>query len=149
MEKRYFVTCLGGPLLAIGCLIGYIAPKVNYSGDYFPNVFTFLTTAGLGCLAVCLLSMGISHNKVLEYVGKNTLGILVMHKFPILVFQTMGPLETLLAQHNSFAGNSIGGISVSVITIALCLFAVIIINKLFPFLLGHNSKKATNIKTDE
>lgn len=143
LQNRLFVTGLGVLLLAVSCIIGYIAPNVNYASDYFPNALTFLITASLGCLAVCLLSIGISHNKALEHIGQNTLGILVMHKFPILVFQTIGPLQTILAQHNTFMGNAVGGISVCVITITLCLIATIIINKLFPFMLGNcYSKKA-------
>lgn len=136
--KKPFALGIGSVLLIITCVIGYFSPKINYSGDHFPNILSFLTTACLGSICVCCLSIGISHSRILEYVGKNTLSILVMHKFPILVFQTIGPMKQLLIQYNSVSGNLLGAVPVSLVAIVLCLIAALIINKLFPFMLGKS-----------
>jgi len=122
--------------LAGTCLIAWFMPKVNYSGDTFPNIAGFMTTAVLGSFGICFLSMWIRNSKVLEYIGRNTLAILVMHKFPIVLFQTVGPLKSWLSTCDSIVG-FIAAVVVSLLSIVLCLVAECIIRRVAPFLLGE------------
>ena len=134
----------GCALLGVACVVGYFAPKVNYSGDTFPNVPAFCVTALCGSVGVCLLAMGIEKCRILEYVGKETLAILVMHKFPVLLFQTVGPFKSLLAKKDTLAGNLLGGFPVALVAIGLCLVASVVVKWICPQLLGveHMKKRS-------
>lgn len=128
---------LGIALLVAAFLIAGFSPRVNYSGDTFPNILAFLTTSCLGILGLCFLSMGICQCSAMEYVGKRTLAILLMHKFPVLLFQTVGPAALLL--DNTGAYGVLSAIAVSLISIGLCLVAEKIISRWMPFLFGDFS----------
>ena len=122
--------------VAVASVIAWLVPRVNYSGDTFPNIAAFMTTAVLGSFGICFLSMWIETCKPMEYIGRNTLAILVMHKFPVLLFQTVGPMKALLASYDSIAGVMAAAL-VSVLSIILCLIVEWIIRRFVPFLLGE------------
>lgn len=138
---RFLRLMMGVVCLALIAVIAWYSPKINYSGDTFPHILSFMATALLGSAGLCLLAMGIGACRPLEYVGKNTLPILLMHKFPILFFQTIGPLTGVLEDYTSPL-NIIAAIGVSLLSIALCLFAAWIIKRWMPFLLGDFSRFA-------
>ena len=140
IQVRFSLPLLVGMvLLVITGVIACFAPKMDYATDHFPNIGTFLITTLTGSFGICFLSMGIGSCKWAEYVGRTTLSILVMHKFPILVFQTIGPQKALLAQYDSPVGIVLA-IGISIITIVLCLVADWIIRRYFRFLLGDFKK---------
>ena len=128
----------------VTCIVAWFSPKVDYASDHFPNCLSFLFTAVAGSFAICYLSMGIEHSRILAHIGTRTLAILVMHKFPILLFQTVGPLKNILSQYDS-AGGIIFALVVSIIAIVMCIVAEKIIEYLFPFMLGHFHKKHQDI----
>lgn len=136
----------GAVLLAVTFVIGYVSPKVNYSGDTFPNIPAFCVTASLGSAGICFLSMGIGSSKLLEHIGRNTLAILVMHKFPVLFFQTIGPFEKPLEQYDTLQGNLLAGLPVALISVGMCLIAAAVIDRLFPFLFGRGRKAQAGSK---
>ncbi len=129
---------LGGLLLIVTVSVAWIFPKVDYATDKFPNIVSFLITALSGSFAICFISMGIGKCGVLESVGKSTLAILLMHKFPVLLFQTMGPLKAPLTQYDSAIGIA-SAVLVSIIAVLLCIIVEKIICRYFPFLLGDFS----------
>lgn len=140
--KSKSIICLCGILLiAIACILGYYFPCVNYHNNQFHNPLGFFITAFFGSVGISLASIGIDNCRYMEYLGRNTMGILVMHKFPILFFQTIGPFEKILCQYDSPIGLLCGGLPVSLLSIILCLLANIIVKKHFPFLLGLPYKK--------
>ena len=140
MEERFLVGSRAAILsvitIPVASLIAWFVPRVNYSGDTFPNITAFMAAAVFGSLGICFLSMWIGNCKSLEYIGRNTLAILVMHKFPVLLFQTVGPLKALLANYDSIAGVMAAAL-VSVLSIILCLTVECIIRRFAPFLLGE------------
>ena len=133
------LSCIPGVLLlGVACLVGWFAPAVNYSGDTFTDVIAFVITSVSGCFGICLVSMAIEKCKIVEYVGKQTLAILVMHKFPVLLFQTLGPLKEPLTRYDDLVG--IGcAVGVSVVAVAICLAAGWFIGRFLPFLFGDFS----------
>ena len=137
--KRPLAIILGTALLIATGVIAVFTPAINYSSDRFPNLATFLLTALMGSFGVCTLSIGLCKCRWIERIGKTTLVILVIHKFPVLVFQTIGPQKVFLEQYDTPAG-IITALFVSLITIALCVFADWILRMFFPFLLGDFSK---------
>ena len=139
IKNRYRSTLLGILLLITVGMIATISPGIDYASDHFPNYTTFLATAFAGSFGICFLSIGLCNSKALEHVGKSTLPILLMHKFPVLLFQTVGPLKTVLTEYDSPAG-IIAAIAVSIVSIVLCLIADWVIRRWFPFLLGDFSR---------
>lgn len=73
-------------------IIGLLACLLNKPIDYMSYSYGYFTLTILSALCLSFvtiyISMLINKNKVLEYIGKNTLGILIFHKLIILVFQT-------------------------------------------------------------
>lgn len=128
---------LGILLLIATSAIAVFSPKINYSNDDFPNFILFLITGILGSIAICLISIGIRKCKILEYIGRNTMTILVMHKFPVVFFQIVGPYSDVLNSNESIFAVNMGGMIVSVISIIMCLLVdrflkdiIIFINKM-------------------
>lgn len=138
MPKALWNILIGVGLLSVNTVISFFVPRISYAGDIFPNIATFIVTALCGSLGVCFLSMGIGNCKILEYTGKHTLAILVMHKFPILLFQTVAPFSVWLTQHDTWIG-IISNILVALIALILCLVVELFINRFLPFLLGDFS----------
>lgn len=134
----YKAAIAGFALLALTAVVALIAPAVDYAHDIFQNIASFLVTSVAGSLGICLVSMALGRCKALEYIGRSTLAILVMHKFPVLLFQTIGPQKSLLAQYDSVGGILLA-VAVALITIVMCLVAEWIIRRFFPFLLGDFS----------
>lgn len=137
--RRRCPAMLSGILLLLATsVIAAVLPRIDYASDYFPNYLTFSATALMGSLGVCFISIGLCSNRAFEYVGKSTLSILVMHKFPVLLFQTVGPQKTILEKYDSIAGIA-AAVAVSLFSIGLCLIADWLIRRYFPFLLGSFS----------
>ena len=81
-------------LLGVGLLTGgtFLYPlngPVQYVSDQYGNYLLFLVVALLiGCGFVVLASIKETGIRVLNYIGRNTLEILLLHKFPIMFFVT-------------------------------------------------------------
>ena len=96
-------------------------------------------------MTIIYLSLLINNNKILEYIGKNTLGILVFHKPLIIIFQTkLGSISKMLINSNLFVEMFIG-IIVTALSIALSVFITEIIRKKFPILIGEKAIKLSSI----
>ncbi|MBQ6625664.1 MAG: acyltransferase family protein [Ruminococcus sp.] len=124
-------------LLTVTAAIAYFTPLVDYSSDGFSSTPAFLITSFTGSFGVCFLSMSFCC-KPIEYVGRHTLTILALHKFPVVLLQTVGPQKVWLSQYNSAAG-ILTAIAVSLIAMGLCLLADLFISRFCPFLLGDFS----------
>lgn len=148
--KTYIKIPLGILLMV---LCGFFA--VN-NGDFikvrilvadYGNIFMFFAAAFLGVTGSTLLCMSIKKSKFLDYLGRHTLSILVMHKFPIVFFQALCPPVAALLE----AGYVIPGLLVTAVSIALPLLAELIIDKIFPPALAKRwpkkSDKQTKIKS--
>ncbi len=110
---------------------------VNYTRDYQGNSLLFWSAAIFGTVAVITVSRIIPPAKPLTYTGEKTLAILVMQKFPIMVFNSVIPFTSIMINK----GNIAVILTVSAITIICCLTVNIIIEKFFPFVYGKNRKK--------
>ena len=91
-------------------------------------------------LVVIYISYIIKENRVLEYVGRNTMGILIFHKIIILIFQTkLGVISSLLKDSNIFIELSLS-IVIVIISIVFSLIATEIVRKILPILIGEKRK---------
>ena len=91
----------------------------------------------LSAFTICL-SKVIDKCSVLEYIGRNTMGILIFHKLFVIIFQTkLGFMSKLLMDSNFLTEMAIA-ILVSIISILLSLIISWPIKKIAPFMLGEN-----------
>lgn len=126
-------------LLGAGLVLSWYNGPIEVMIDYYSNnIFFYFITAYSLSFAVILFSILIKQNSLLEYVGKNTLFLLLWSKFPILVFQEIIPgIRELLLSPN-FLIQNLTAIVISVITIIICLFGQFILNKLAERLIPQN-----------
>lgn len=124
-------------LLSIGALLGIVNDNAGYLGNYYGNIWIMYLSALLTSIGICLMVQLFPKMKVISYVGQHTLSILLMHKFPILVFQKAIPYtKSLLSKQSVWLG-----IIVTVISISLCCLVELIIDRICPFIIGKYPKK--------
>ncbi len=128
------------PVLAAVCLsLGYLTSQANGLVDMnslrYGQPALFYAGALLGILAVFALASLIPQNRVLDYLGRNTLTIMALHGVAgsvvkaVIVFGLGVPLAAL---DRTILANG----AVAVCTILLLVPPVFIINRYLPFILG-------------
>lgn len=140
MKKNILTKiCLVFTSVTIGifsCFFNTVIYCINY--DYGNFLLMLLSGTSLSILTL-YISMIIKENKILEYIGKNTMGILIFHKFIILIFQTkLGKISRLLINSNFFV-EIILSLMIVVVSIAFSLLVTDITKKIMPFALGEKS----------
>ena len=128
--------------LVVGVLFGFINRDIAKTSlqvrqDVYGVLVLYYLSAFFGIVGFSLLSQRIGRNKILEYCGRNSLSILVVHKFPVLFFQQLfPPTKAALIDSNSIVG--IGtGIIVTIISMILSLIVCNVIKRVCPFVLGE------------
>lgn len=91
-------------------------------------------------LLTCL-SYQIKSQKVLEYIGRNTLGIMLFHKLIVLVFQTRAGAITENLKYGSMAIEILLAFVIATISIGSSLLITVILNKIAPITLGKAHRK--------
>ena len=123
-------------------IIGTISCFLNYRNvscvEYEYGNFTLAIISGI-CFSLLILfiSKFINKNKILEYLGRNTMGILIFHKIIILVFQSrLGLISHWLLDSNIFIELTLS-ILILIISIIISLIATEIVRKIFPMAIGE------------
>ena len=124
-------------LILCGYLLSLLNTRVvGVRNEHYGILPIYYLAAVMGIGGFVWLSFAIEKKRLLEFIGRNSLAILVMHKFPILFFQEMVPFtSSLLKKPDTIAGIICGAV-VTVITLTLVLGASQIIERIFPFMLG-------------
>lgn len=110
--------------------------QVSYNADSYGNhgFVYFLAMAMLLCIGFVIIATCILNGvKSINYVGKNTVGIMVMHKFPIMFFVGLFPLSKRLIGTYPLAVS----IVVATLSVVMCLVAFEIIYRVCPIVLGR------------
>lgn len=110
--------------------------QISYNADsYGKHGFVyFLVMATLLCIGFVIIATCIPNGvKSINYVGKNTVGIMVMHKFPILFFVGLFPLSKRLIGTYPLAVS----IVVATLSVVMCLVVSEIIYRVCPIVLGR------------
>ena len=128
-------------LLMMTVLLGGIAPPVNYTNSDFPIPSLFYLIACIGGGGVYFLSVYLENVKWISWLGQNTMPILLMHKFPIVLLQVVGPFAEWISRPDSLSGLVIGAIPVTAISIIASLVVGKIIECFFPILIGTRKYK--------
>lgn len=109
--------------------------------DYrYGNYFLMIISALSFTINFVYISMKIRKNTILQFIGRNTMGILIFHKLIVLIFQTkLGFISKMLINSNFFVEVLISSFVV-VISIFISIFISYIVKKFFPILVGENKK---------
>lgn len=132
--SRWYFTII---FIIIGCVACYFNNTVQCI-DYEYGDYTLALISGF-CLSIAFINISkyINSNKILEYIGKNTMGILVFHKLIILIFQTkMGIISQLLSNSNLYL-EVILSLVIVVLSVITSLVATIIVRKTIPIFIGE------------
>ncbi len=129
---------------AIGLIVVFGATAVWNPWQYFPKCmwqkfFNFMVATG-NIFGWILLAQSFNLSKMVRYWGTQSMGIMLMHKFPVLFFQNFIPMSRAL-----FAGALISGICgcflVFVIAMAMTCGACWVIGRFAPWMLGERTHK--------
>lgn len=127
---------LGVALLIFGGALSIwnykLGGRVNYLDSYFSNVYLFYLSALLTILGLCFVAR-IYAPRFMKVIGQKTLPILLLHKFPILFFQTIIPWTKQPLRD----GNLVVALLVAVMSVLLCLIADFIFSQLMRMILKH------------
>lgn len=138
--EKFNVKVLAIICLIIGLFCCFWGNKVHLSYiDFYYGNYIFMVLSGLflSTFTICL-SKVIDKCSMLEYVGRNTMEILIFHKLFVIIFQTkLGFLSRLLMNSNFLTEMAIA-ILVSIVSILLSLIISLPIKKIVPFMLGEN-----------
>lgn len=136
-------------LLAIGSVISLglctiLSSKNGFSQVRVLNVgknpLFFLLCSVLGIICTTGLSVFAGRSSNFCHIGKRSLEILLLHKFPVLFFQVLCPISNVLLRD----GNSLPGILCSLVctafTISICLIVGQLIRMVSPIIIGSDSR---------
>ena len=113
-NNKIIAICFISIVVILNSWVAIYNGYIDVSTDLFENPMLFLICSNMGILTVCVSAIIIESNLWLEYIGRNSMTILVMHKFPVMIFRL---LENKLKIDN----NNFCAFIVCVITIAVCL----------------------------
>ena len=133
-----FIICVVLCSAAI-CFNG--ADNVVWADYQYENYFLTMLAGMTSAFIMIQISRLIGKNKMIEYVGTNTMSILIFHKIIILVARMkLGSFSELLT--NSEIGvKLILSLFVSVITISISVLIGALIRKVLPELIGEQRKR--------
>lgn len=105
---------------------------IAYSWSIYGNYTYFMFSSLCGCLGWILILRQVRAFGFVRLVGGSTLSILVMHKFPIVFFQTMVPVVK-----DWLAADSVpAAAGISIIVILMCLGVQYILLRIAPVFVG-------------
>ena len=126
------------PFFLIGGICGFIfnTQKITYMNYGYGIIYLALLSGISFSILIIYLSKLINKNKILEYIGQNTMGILIFHKIVLLLFQTKVkylsnsniPIELLLS------------LLCTILSIIVSLIITNIIRKILPILIGEKKE---------
>lgn len=141
-NSKLFKSYIILPMFIIGLIACFMNKTHVQCIDYEYGYFTLTLLSGF-CLSIFMvwLSLKIYQNKILEYIGRNTMGILIFHKLIVLIFQTkLGFISKLLSNSNIVIELVIS-LFVVILSIICSLIVTEIARKIFPLCIGERRTK--------
>ena len=87
-------------LLGTGVAGVYLNTQIGYLGCCYGNCLFFYSTAICSIYGICILSQKRSIGKNMKFLGRNTMSVLVMHKFLIMILLLLlGVIKYITSQH--------------------------------------------------
>lgn len=125
--------------VAVGTFMTIGNGQVSYNADsYGTDGFGyFLVMATMLCVGFVSLALCFSNGVApINYIGRNTVGIMVMHKFPILFFVGLFPISKKLIGTYPL----VVSIVVAILSIGMCLAVSEVIYRVCPMVLGRRKR---------
>lgn len=124
--------------LSLGFMIHLFNGRIScMNNDYKNSYWIFIIAAIFSLIGYCYLFSFFQKCKILSYLGKHTIPILVIHKMPLVVFQSkLGIISTYLKTGNIAVQFSLA-LLMAIASIALSLLAYKIVSKFLPVLYGE------------
>ena len=130
------------PVLLILGFIGFIfnTQKITYMNYGYGIIYLAMLSGICFSVAILLISKLINKNRILEYIGQNTMGILIFHKIVLLLFQSkLGIISTKLINSSAYIELPIAIICV-ILSVIVSLIITKIIRLFLPFLIGEKKE---------
>lgn len=121
-------------IISVSC--GSLTIFTDFRQSVFNGYIRFYIVSLCLSIAVIITGQIIKHNNIMQYIGKHTLPILLIHKFPVLFFQKICPVLNALINR----GNIYAEITCCVLTIAMCLGVSYFFEKYLPGIIGGKIK---------
>ena len=128
--------------ILIGNGLYFALVKMNWLADirlmkFGNNLILYLLASIVNSSALIALSIVIGEFTVLEYIGRNTMKVLVMHKFPVLFFQALVPITSrIIIQKSDTVVGCFMAIIIAIISTYMCIVVGNITEKIVPWLYG-------------
>lgn len=130
---------VGIMLILAGSALGKFNGAPGYLSDTYNNYLLFLISTFCICIGIIsLVQWADIKCSTVEYIGKNTLVILVAHKFPIM-FCSIILSSVLHVSIENEAVSFIAGTVVAAISIVGCLIVGRIMERICPVLIGKST----------
>ena len=135
-DDLYILVCalLLGTGLFFSKINGVAEVRSSNYGKY-PILFVITACAMTGF--VVLISYKIGGNFILEKLGQSSLPILLMHKFPILFFQSVLPKTKFLLEKPDTIDGFLCSFVVTCVSIEICYMGKNIIRSVMPIIIGE------------
>lgn len=135
-DDLYILVCalLLGTGLFFSKINGVAEVRSSNYGKY-PILFVITACAMTGF--VVLISYKIGGNFILEKLGQSSLPILLMHKFPILFFQSVLPKTKFLLEKPDTIDGFLCSFVVTCVSIGICYIGKNIIRSVMPIIIGE------------
>ncbi len=128
-------------LLLLGLVGFYFNGIVGYIDYIYGNYFLMFMSGFSISVLIIIISYRIKTSNILEYIGKNTMTILIFHKLIIVLFQSkLGKISEMLLMSN-FIVEILIAIAIAIISIIFSLGIGKGIRMLAPILIGENKEK--------
>lgn len=135
--------------ICIFIIIGIISCLLNYRNvsaiDYRYGFYILSLISGMSLsMIVIAISKKINKNKVLEYVGNNTMGILIFHKPLLVLFQSKFGILTNILKDSNIIYELLLSIIITFLSIVFSIIVNLVVKKVAPFSLGIIRKEKLN-----
>lgn len=135
----------------ISLLIGFILQLFNgriscMNNNYANSYLIFIISATFTCIGYMHLFKLINKKecKIIKYLGRHTIPILVMHKMPLVFFQSKIKFINAFLTKGNTPTQLITSLIICIISIALSIIAYKITYKYCPFIYGEAKKNKLN-----
>lgn len=134
---------VGVTTLVIGFIIHLFNGRISCMNNNYKNSYLiFILSATFTSIGYTYLFSLIKKCRVLSYLGKHTIPILVVHKMPLVIFQSkLGIISTYLKQGNLFYQISLS-LVMAIASIIVSILIYKVISRFLPIMYGeekHNT----------
>jgi len=130
--KTVMLAALAGVLFAFVIILSHYAGHMDSRPDDFNNVTAYILCSLAGSAAIILISRAVGKFLPFEYVGRRTLAILVLHKFPLYIIEILSPSVHALIRKDYLPVC----IAVDIVIVLLCLAVEKLLRRFAPITIG-------------